>query len=430
LTSKFRLLSEADTPTVVGKAWWNEALKLSKLGDKRRLVVGAIGAYVGLQVLIPVGIALGTGAADDDDGTRTERRRAIELQRRQGWSFGVADEAASLSFVEKTGSADPAANARLATDLAPRNPALAPLYVPTLFQALGSRPASDAVPTEDASTGFVALESVLPPIETGGMRAARAAAARFRALVGPPTSDLAVVVDLPGPAAVAFAAALADVFEPVFLFDNWPHPRGVVPAHLTLAAAVAERPRLVAAANTRPASSPAMFVVDRARLTPYVDAEDRFDNRWAARLPTADQLRALGVARVLYVIPSDAAPVDADDVVDDLVAWAGHGIDVRAVRVADFDDVTGDAALHDAFVARYGPAGATRSIPPTATSTWRPHARPTAFWSLGGAGPVPAVPPEFGQVPVVVDFNTGALRGAAMYRSGSWNRTTSYFGGG
>ena len=36
MTSKFRLLTEVNTPTVVGKSWWNEALKLSRGGDARR----------------------------------------------------------------------------------------------------------------------------------------------------------------------------------------------------------------------------------------------------------------------------------------------------------------------------------------------------------------------------------------------------------
>ena len=39
-----------------------------------------------------------------------------------------------------------------------------------------------------------------------------------------------VVVDLAGPEAVAFAAGAASAFDPVFAFDNWPHPRGVVPS--------------------------------------------------------------------------------------------------------------------------------------------------------------------------------------------------------
>jgi hypothetical protein len=110
-----------------------------------------------------------------------------------------------------------------------------------------------------------------------------------------------------------------------------------------------------------------MFVLDRARLAPYVDDEDHFDNRWTARLPAADQLKAAGVSRVLYVTPEAAPPVESDDVVDDLVAWARLGLDVRAVRVADyFDAATAEAdflvqgfrgVLHAAVLIRNGDEG-------------------------------------------------------------------------
>ncbi len=443
MTTKFRLLAEADTPTIVGKAWWNEALKLSAAGDQRRLVLGALGAFAAVGIVLPAGIGM---LADDDNGT--ERRPALTLQRRHGWSFGAADEATSLTLPERSGVVDPAVLARLADDLAPRAPALVPTYVPTLFQAIGSRPAYDAPPTEDAAAGFLPLEAVIAPIDTAAMRAARASAARLRVLLGGPaaldTAGLAVIVDLPGAAAVAFAGALADAFDPVFLFDNWPHPRGVVPAHLTLAAALTERQRLVDGRGTRSPLAPPLFVLDRERLSPYVDDENQFDNRWTARLPAADQLKALGITWVLYVAPNGAAPVESDDVVDDLVAWTAAGIAVRALQIADFDDASSDAAARAAFVARYdrpatadggggteGASGAASArVVPTTTSSWRPLPRATAFSSpTASSTPLHPLPPGFGHVPVVVS-SSGTLLGAQLYRRGSWHRTTSYFGGG
>ena len=94
---------------------------------------------------------------------------------------------------------------------------------------------------------------------------------------------LAVLVDLPGPEAVAFAAGAADVFEPVLLLDNWPHPHGVVPSHLTLAALAYYQPRF-ASQKERVVSAP-LFVLDRARLTAFSEETDRFDNRYYARMP-------------------------------------------------------------------------------------------------------------------------------------------------
>jgi len=64
-------------------------------------------------------------------------------------------------------------------------------------------------------------------------RAGKALASLF---AGVPPHTM-VIVDLPGPEAMAFAAGMAELFDPCFTFENWPHPRGVVPAHLTLAAA-------------------------------------------------------------------------------------------------------------------------------------------------------------------------------------------------
>src|SRR5207253_363541 len=93
---------------------------------------------------------------------------------------------------------------------------------------------------------------------------------------------------------------------PVFLFDNWPHPHGVVPAHLTLAAAVYYQP-LFARAKTEPTRAgkvQPVFVLDRTRLTTYVDDATQFDNRYTAKMPTTANLKTMGVAKLLYVGPN------------------------------------------------------------------------------------------------------------------------------
>src|SRR5271170_5569626 len=72
-----------------------------------------------------------------------------------------------------------------------------------------------------------------------------------------------VVVDLPGPEAVAFAAGAASAFDPVFALDNWPHPRGVVPAHQTLAAAAYCQPLFARRASGSAAPRWPLLVLDR-----------------------------------------------------------------------------------------------------------------------------------------------------------------------
>ena len=96
--------------------------------------------------------------------------------------------------------------------------------------------------------------------------------------------DTALVVDAPGPRAVAVAAALADHFAPVFTFGNWPHPLGVVPAHETLAAALYYLPMFTAgrrrcAPPTRRRCSSSTPIGSR----PIGDADTQFDNRYFVR---------------------------------------------------------------------------------------------------------------------------------------------------
>ena len=86
---------------------------------------------------------------------------------------------------------------------------------------------------------------------------------------------------------MALAAALAARFCPVFTFDNWPHPLGVVPSHLTLGACLYYLPLFLEAAQTRPQPAPPLFVLDANRLDPYRDQPDQFDNRYVAPVPSA-----------------------------------------------------------------------------------------------------------------------------------------------
>jgi hypothetical protein len=74
------------------------------------------------------------------------------------------------------------------------------------------------------------LRSAISPIHSPQMDQDLMRGLSVRALldeVGAPR-DTAIIVDLPGPRAVAFAAALADRFEPLFIFADWPHPDELV----------------------------------------------------------------------------------------------------------------------------------------------------------------------------------------------------------
>ena len=151
-------------------------------------------------------------------------------------------------------------------------------------------------------------------------------------------SDVAVVLDLPGPEAVAVAAALAPCLDPVFVLDNWPHPMGVVPAHLTLGAALYFLPSFERDRAGRPATAAPVFVLDRQRFAPYTDDAGQFDNRYMVGLPPAETLQAAGIRHLLYVTPDDRVALESDDLNDDLVAIDASGIDVKLLALSDFSE--------------------------------------------------------------------------------------------
>jgi hypothetical protein len=280
--------------------------------------------------------------------------------------------------------------------------------------------------------------------------------------------DTAVVVDLTGPEAVAFAAGLARVFEPVFLFDNWPHPRGVVWAHLTLAAALYYRPLFNRYSQGRRTSAPPAFVLDRNRLAPYRDETSEFDNRYVAKMPSGAQLKALRVKHVLYVTHGGQPVLEADDLNEAFVEYRAEGLDVKLVAAEDFQpdpsepappqedtpvsaDVLpsqprptyyfgGSAAAHAAFWSLYAwRPGASAVMPdpggrPPGTSgghRYEPQRRATMFSNLpraasGGWAPRPS---NFGRVMMRVAATSRAMLGPAFASRSSWHRSSSGSGG-
>lgn len=328
----FKQRASFDRDELLGARWWQEGLAASVAEPSRRDALHRILAWTGGAMALGAFFALCSRSGDDQGAEgelREESRDALELQSAHGWDVGHAGEALDFrgaAAVDVEGHADWATRLNtLVQDLGPAGDPLRPFYLPTLFQSL-------------TAVGNESLRAAMRPIRTPEMEAAHgqgeALAALFGA-VGQPT-DTAVIVDVPGEEAVALAAGLAERFEPVFLFDNWPHPRGVVPSHLVLAAAIYYRPELVRRKQGRSSPTPPAFVLDSRRLTPYTDSGDRFDNRYLARTPSAESLRGIGVRHVLYVTPSAAQRQELDDLNDDFVAYAEAGIDVKLLALTDF----------------------------------------------------------------------------------------------
>jgi hypothetical protein len=326
---------------MIGARWWrtNLASTNSESGLLARrdllsatlIAVGAISvtASTGCDVFALPPPATPTLPDPSPDSTpdsvrAIDRRDALEMQRTEGWDFGADGD--EIALEDDAESFDPGLFDTLAADLRPRQARWRPFYIPTLFAAAASDPTSgDNTP----------LREVLHPIDTPSMNEAYHQGRAIGAIMAQAPAGRLVLVDVQGPEAVALATGMSRDAEPVFLFDNWPHPRGVVPSHRTLAATAHHRDELVRNADTRSGAAPAVCVLDRARLSPYVDDSGAFDNRYMARVPPAEKLKALGIVQVLYVVDTPDTP-DSDDLNADFVAYEADGIEVRKVARSDF----------------------------------------------------------------------------------------------
>ncbi len=437
---------------LVGRGWWREAIARwrSPLGTAAQglaLVSGTTGAAGCANLFPPEGTLaeadryVETHSASGDIEEHSES--ALGVQRRAGWAVEADGplEIEGAIAVDAAGGQGWRDGETLAAALAPARPDLVRFYVPTLFQSLAG---------PDAESLRAAMMPALTPPMNRAYAIGRALRSLFEEAGFP--SDTAVVVDLRGEESVALAAAIADRFDPVFDFDNWPHPAGVVPSHQTLAAALYYRPLFERARLGRAPGAAPLFVLDADRLTPYEDDGSRFDNRYLARLPAAPHLGELGVRHVLYVT-DDGGGAELDDLNAAFVGYEAAGIDVRRLALADFaeeaipdeepDDPDavpnygamvfywgGDPLAHACFWDYYGwyaPVGGhakVRIAPPVPARVahgfaWR--VSPRAVFSPGLAG--------LGRVTLPASRATGMPLGPGG-RSGSFGRFHAGFGGG
>jgi hypothetical protein len=303
-------------------SWWRASLRARPLA---RLLSGWSAPLIWTGAGLTV-----SGCAEILSETEPDRTQAaLEAQQQDGWSVG--DEGRPLAFPgaqprDISGGLEwREALSTLTLRLSPAEPRWSPYYVPTLFQSLEAPRSAD-------------LRAAISPIYTSEMAVAWHRGEALLSLFldnGVCRNDVAVVLDVAGPEAVALGAALAPCFDPIFVLDNWPHPDGVVPAHLTLGAALYFLPSFERARPTRSASAAPLFVLDRQRLAPYTDDAGRFDNRYFAGLPSREALQAGGIRQLLYVTP-DEVSMDADDLNGDLVALDQGGIDVKMLALSDF----------------------------------------------------------------------------------------------
>jgi len=270
------------------------------------------------------GLGLYQLAGDDEPEVAEE---SLELQKKEGWNVGSTDKALTYTAgVTTTDSVNKAVSAfdpnYLISVYQPRDAQWQPFFTPTLLQSLSQ----------------VSLNKEIKLIRTGDMVEAYQRAEGLRSLIasGKNTNQTLIISDLPGPASIAVGAALADVVTLVPVFDNWPHPLGVVRSHETLGAMAYYASEIDEKRGKLPENSPAMLLLDANRLSPYTDQDNQFDNRYLAKLPPAEQLKQRGILQVIYITKDQTQATELDDINEDFVEWQKNGINVQMLRLSDF----------------------------------------------------------------------------------------------
>jgi len=432
--------NEKDAP------WWQQMLsrrEANKTIAKIGIASLALAAGVGV-------VGCGDDSEDLDDGSTEIQQDALELQKKEGWNAGATDK--QLTFTGKTstdsqGSMDWSSynsSAALLKAWGVKNSVWQPYIVPTLVQAL-----------DQAS-----LKGQIGPVFTPAMELAYSRGLGMREIMkktkNPETT--VVVVDIPGPEAVAYAAALADVADPIITFDNWPHPLGVVKSHETLGAMLYYAAEVSAKAAKRTEKSGAVLMLDAGRIVSDVDPDTQFDNRYLAKVPPADKLQTMKTTNVIYAVPDKGATTERDDLNEDFTAYKDKGINVSMIALSDFTPdpkekpdsaaalASGGTTTTHHTVYHYGGspffspwffyhypvfigAGipAASRLPATGMrgNTYSPARRPTMFSGRtvgGGSGVGKQRPSGFGRVSTRVN-GTGRTTGIRSGSSGSYGRS-------
>ena len=419
----FQVRAQFDCPELLGARWWQDQVRtaFAAAGSatvSRREALQRFLLISGGMTLATVGFASISRCSRRREPALT---RSVDLQRQEGWDVNASLE--RLSFPHAVDADVDGANLDR-TQLAGLVDALTPparwqpWYVSTLLQSVAGR-------GQDAQAD---IKMICSP----AMRAAFAAGEALReifAAVGDPLG-VALVIDLAGPESVAFAAGIRAAFTPVLTFDNWPHPRGVVPAHLTLGAVCYHASQLAShgKANARPPA----FVLDRARLAPYRNEPDRFDNRYVVNLPDAGQLEDAGIRRVLMVVPTAVtlgqATVELDDLNETCNAWRERGVEVRLLALESFlpaADVPAQPTQERRYLGRPGGTYwfwdhyrwySAPGRPPQEPDTPRP---PGARYEPTRRNTAAANGPQLGMVPN--RSRSGSTGGGSWGRSSGWS---------
>jgi hypothetical protein len=425
--------------------WWLERLNRRK-ANLRLAKIGTVGSLIAVAGL--------KFTCEDNDDDVEVKHDSLDLQKSQGWdvgsntkplSFSNQSAVDSLESMDWTTYLDPRF---MLSAYEPKQEALRPYMVSTLVQALNQ-------PT---------LRTKFMPINSPAMRTAYARGLGMREIIkgNPLFNKTLLMVDTPGPESIAFAAALADLIDPIITFDNWPHPLGVVPSQNLLSAMLFYAKEVFQKSQLRSFEATPMIILDRNRLSPYTDEDDQFDNRYVAKIPAAENLTKLGIVNALYIVSDeDKAKHEADDLNEDFVAYKERTIKVSVLPqshfVADPQSLSIDslrnrttnppAQSHHVYYYGGRPWGnrwfysnypgygmmdgpfTVREQSPFRRPFYEPIQRNTLFSRsfAQGTGISKAKPENFGRATTRVSRSTGTFTGVRSGRSGSYGRSRSFF---
>lgn len=428
-----------------GAPWWQKMLSRRE-ANKNIAKIGAL-------TLIMASAGINSGCDSEEDEIEVEKD-TFELQKEQGWNIGATDK--TLKFNGKTtndsrGSMDWMAylDPKKLLDAYKPSETLQPFVIPTLVQALSQS----------------SLKGQIAPVYTNAMKEAYSRGLGMREILtkSKESATMSLIADLSGPESVAYAAAMADVANPVITFDNWPHPLGVVQSHETLGALLYYAKEVEDKAKVRKANATSIFILDANRLNKYTDADTQFDNRYVAKLPPADKFTSLNVSNIIYSVPNESKQTESDDINDDFATYKEKGINVSMLPVTNFQPATDPEEQKKDLKAAPQGQYATQStvyhygggssflpyffmyyafmrpsygyympnrLPPTSLPrpNYTPSRRNTMFSSatVGGSRGIGKVKPSgFGRVSTRMSSDGRTVTGIRSGRSGSFGRSRS-----
>jgi hypothetical protein len=303
-------------------SWWQPLTRREFAGGA--LAVTAVAAIAGTQA----GCCLCSPSKPEGPPESEAVEDSLSLQKANGWAIGQEEKPLVLqgkTDADAKGGQDwrtylsPDA---LVTALTPAAAEWQPYFVPTLVQSLGQ-------PT---------LATKMSPEYDDSMKEAQARGESIAKTLLPATekaNTTLIVIDMPGRQAVAMAAGMADTAHLAFSFDNWPHPIGVVKSHDTLAALLYYAGDIAAKKAKLGADAPLAVVLDNNRLQPFTNPDTQFDNRYVAKMPEPDVLKAKGIKNILYITPDRTQERELDDLNDLFVDYKKGDMQVAVLPAAD-----------------------------------------------------------------------------------------------